>query len=92
MAKKSSSIPQDVNQNAARIVALATGQDIPKNVSDSEKQRRSEAASILGKLGGSKGGKARAEKLTAEQRKKIASHASKQRWIKQKRYPEAESA
>jgi hypothetical protein len=94
MVKKSSGVPRDVNQNAARIVALSTGQDTPKNVQPSveEKRRRSEAASILGKLGGSKGGKARAEKLTPEQRKNIASNAAKQRWIKQKRSPEAESA
>jgi hypothetical protein len=80
MAKKSSGIPKDVNQNAARIVALATGQDIPKNVSDYEKQRRSEAASILGKLGGSKGGKNRAANLSAKRRQEIARQAAVVRW------------
>jgi len=34
----------------------------------------------LGRLGGLKGGKARADKLTPEQRKEIASNAAKKRW------------
>lgn len=40
------------------------------------------AAVALGKLGGSKGGKIRAAKLTAEQRKAIASQAAQARWAK----------
>jgi hypothetical protein len=42
-------------------------------------------AVALGKLGGSKGGKARAEKLTPEQRKEIATKAAKKRWEKHKK-------
>jgi len=38
----------------------------------------------LGRLGGLKGGKARAEKLTVEQRKEIARKAAKSRWEKGK--------
>ena len=38
------------------------------------------AAVALGKLGGKKGGKARAEALTIEQRKAIAKKAAKARW------------
>lgn len=38
------------------------------------------AAVLLGRLGGLKGGKARAKKLTAKQRKKIAKKAAKIRW------------
>jgi hypothetical protein len=34
----------------------------------------------LGRLGGLKGGKARAAKLSAEQRRKLASNAAKARW------------
>lgn len=37
-----------------------------------------------GRLGGLKGGNARAEKLTAEERKEIASKAAKARWAKKK--------
>jgi len=40
------------------------------------------AAMALGKLGGEKGGKARADKLTAERRREIASKAAKTRWNK----------
>lgn len=42
------------------------------------------AAVALGKLGGSKGGKIRAERLSAEQRKNIAAQAAKVRWDKEK--------
>lgn len=38
------------------------------------------AAQILSKLGASKGGKARAEKLSPERRKAIAQKAAKARW------------
>lgn len=81
MAKKSGGVPNDVNENAARIVALSTGQNVPENISEADKKRlRSEAASMLGKLGGSKGGKIRAERLSAARRKQIARKAAKARW------------
>ena len=38
------------------------------------------AAQMLSKLGASKGGKARAAKLSAERRKAIAKRAAKARW------------
>lgn len=38
------------------------------------------AAVALGRLGGLKGGKARAQRLTAKQRKEIARHAAVARW------------
>jgi hypothetical protein len=41
------------------------------------------AAVMLGRLGGLKGGKARAIKLTAEERRKIAQKAAKARWKNQ---------
>jgi hypothetical protein len=40
------------------------------------------AAVALGRLGGLKGGKARASKLTPEQRQKIARNAAIRRWRK----------
>ena len=40
------------------------------------------AAVALGRLGGLKGGKARAEKLSASARKRIAAKAAKARWAK----------
>ena len=42
----------------------------------------SEYLSIIGRKGGLKGGKARAEKLTPEQRKEIAQKAALARWKK----------
>lgn len=42
------------------------------------------AAVALGKLGGSKGGKIRAERLSSEQKKAIATNAAKVRWAKGK--------
>lgn len=41
------------------------------------------AAVALGRLGGLKGGKARADKLTPERRKEIAQNAAKKRWKKE---------
>jgi len=43
---------------------------------------KNKAAQLLGKLGGLKGGKARAAKLTPEQRKAIAQKAATARWAK----------
>jgi hypothetical protein len=40
------------------------------------------AAVALGKLGGSKGGRIRAERLSAEARKTIAQQAAQARWAK----------
>jgi hypothetical protein len=46
--------------------------------------KKNKAAQMLGKLGGLKGGPARAKKLTAERRKAIAQKAAKARWTKTK--------
>jgi len=49
-------------------------------------QRKKNAAAVaLGRLGGLKGGKARARKLSAERRRQIAVHAVRARWAKRKR-------
>jgi hypothetical protein len=47
-----------------------------------KKQKKNPNAVALGKLGGSKGGKIRAERLTAEQRTEIARKAVTARWDK----------
>jgi hypothetical protein len=51
-------------------------------------EEKSEAARLLGKLGASKGGKARAEKLSPERRKEIARQAAKARWAKKRQQEE----
>jgi hypothetical protein len=45
-------------------------------------KRKNKAAQMLGKLGGLKGGKARAKALTPERRKEIAEKAANARWGK----------
>jgi hypothetical protein len=48
---------------------------------------KNRAAVALGRLGGLKGGKARAEALTPERRKEIAKKAIAARWAKAKETP-----
>lgn len=66
--------PRDVNQLAKSIVDEATGQAEP--VEDT----RDPLAVELGRRGGLKGGRARAAKLTQEQRSSIARKAARARW------------
>jgi hypothetical protein len=74
MPKRSSSRKtRDVNQSAARVVAAATGRPTPK-------RKKNPAAVALGRLGGLKGGKARADSLTPKQRSEIARKAAASRW------------
>ena len=65
----------DANELAFTIVQLATGQ-----AEKPEEKEKNPAAVSLGRLGGLKGGKARAEKLTPQQRTEIAKKAAKERW------------
>jgi hypothetical protein len=78
MNKKSIKKSSDINIIASRIVAKATG----KPTEDKPIREKNPAAVALGRLGGLKGGKARAEKLTAKQRKIIAKKAAAARWGK----------
>src|SRR5882724_11176739 len=73
----SSTLREDTNQIAARVVSVSTGQAPPKI---HRKKRKNPAAVALGKLGGSKGGKARAANLSPEERKAIAKLAAHARW------------
>jgi hypothetical protein len=50
------------------------------------KSRKLPAAVALGKLGGRKGGSARARTLTSAKKHQIASHAAKKRWGKTTSY------
>jgi len=73
---------RDMNVLAAHIVEQATGEPIPKNIT--EESHKNPAAVALGHLGGLKGGKARANKLTPEQRKESAQKAAYARWSKER--------
>lgn len=66
----------DTNQTVAKIVDLATGDLIPKD----SLPEKNPAAVALGRLGGLKGGRARAEKLSAKKRTEIAKKAAQARW------------
>jgi hypothetical protein len=52
---------------------------------DSAPGEKNPHAAALGRLGGLKGGRARAEKLSATQRRRIASRAARARWDKKKK-------
>ena len=67
------------------IVDLATGEDDdeePDEPTESKDTTKDPAAVALGRKGGKKGGKARAEKLTPEERSAIARKAAQARWAK----------
>jgi hypothetical protein len=66
---------KDLNQIAAGIARLTTGQTTPE-------PPKNPAAVALGRLGGLKGGKARAESLSPKKRKEIARKAAQSRWKK----------
>jgi hypothetical protein len=68
----------DLNQLAYAIVQAATSEEPEPE----EKPAKNQAAVELGRLGGLKGGKARAKKLTPGQRKEIARIAAAARWKK----------
>jgi hypothetical protein len=73
MPKRSSNSKRlDANQLAASVVSRATG--TPK------KHKKNPAAVALGRRGGLKGGKARAESLTPKERSEIAKRAAEARW------------
>ena len=70
--------PRDQNQLAKLIVDIATGETQDK----APDQGKNPAAVELGRRGGLKGGKARAEKLSAHKRSQIARKAARSRWDK----------
>jgi hypothetical protein len=69
--------PEDVNEIASRVAREATGEQAPEWTDG-----KNPAAVALGHLGGMKGGKARAAKLSAEERSDIARRAALARWGK----------
>ncbi|MCX5722131.1 MAG: hypothetical protein NT179_08905 [Nitrospirae bacterium] len=84
MKKKPS---KDVNVTAFEILQAVTGEpaDSSHNGKPAKKkdlQDKNPAAVALGRLGGLKGGKARASKLSPNKRKQIAKKAANARWSK----------
>lgn len=71
--------PRDTNQLAKFITDIATGEvELPKT-----DEGKDPAAVALGRKGGLKGGRARAEKLSDRRRRQIAKTAAKARWGKE---------
>ncbi|HEX5990029.1 MAG TPA: hypothetical protein VFY75_07445 [Solirubrobacterales bacterium] len=70
MAKQSKK-PADLNRLAAAIVGEAT---------DETPQEPESQQARAGRLGGAKGGKSRAERLSGERRREIAKKAAAARW------------
>lgn len=68
--------PRDTNQLAKFIADVATGR-VADEAPDNGKDK---TASELGRLGGLKGGRARADKLSPERRSEIARKAAKARY------------
>ena len=90
MPKRSSkNPPEDENVAAFDIVRRATegtGDPPPP------KKKKNPAAVALGRLGGKKGGPARAEKLSSKRRSEIAKEAAQARWDKQRESEDMESS
>ena len=63
---------KDVNQIAAGIVAKISRSDISALMAE------------MGRKGGRRGGRARADRMTPEQRSASASKAARARWVKEK--------
>lgn len=78
MPKRSSTGEKDVNETAFSVVAQATGQEPPAL----DKATISAFMAEMGRRGGLKGGKARAETLSPARRKVIAKKAAAARWSK----------
>jgi hypothetical protein len=81
MQKRSSKPKRDFNSNAFDTVARLTGTAPPEPEAEPEDPIRA-AAALMGRKGGLKGGKARADKLTPERRAEIARKAALARWSK----------
>ena len=84
MTKRSSKKrDHDFSIIAHRVVQEATGQVEPQHVEpELTPDERHAAAVALGRLGGKKGGPARAEKLSKKRRSEIAKKAAQARWGK----------
>jgi hypothetical protein len=70
---------EDVNEMAYRLVHAITGEEPDR--------KKNPIAVAFGRLGASKGGQARAKKLSAAKRKAIARKAARVRWRKRPAKP-----
>ena len=80
--KKRKKKEHDFSVTSFHVVQEATGQSETESEQVNTDKERKFYPVALGHLGGLKGGKASAEKLTPEQRKEIAKKAAQARWGK----------
>ena len=71
---------RDFAINALRIVEQTIGEHMDGTTLSDPNEGKNPAAVALGKLGGAKGGRARAEKLSPTKRNQIAKRAAAKRW------------
>jgi hypothetical protein len=84
MAEKHPKRPRDLNQWAKHMANLATGEAEDREPTP-EEQGKDPAAVKRGRLGGKKGGKARASRMTPEERSEAASKAVRARWARSRK-------
>ena len=72
-------LPSDTNERAQRVAKLLTGEQEPEPP-EPERSAVSVYLAEIGRRGGSKGGRARAEKLSSARKKQIAKKAAIARW------------
>ncbi len=77
-----SSNGRDFASNALRVVEQAIGEKMDGSPMPDPDAGKNPAAVALGRLGGAKGGRARADKLSPAKRKQIAKKAAAKRWGK----------
>lgn len=85
MGKQRKKTRRDVAEIALSVVEQAIGEKLagkpkPKPIEEPKPDTRNPAAVALSKLGASRGGKARAAKLSPKKRKDIAKKAAAARW------------
>ena len=76
MPKRSRTGKPDVNQMAPNLID-AIASELPE---EKPEEAKNPAAVVLGRLGGPKGGRARARKLSKSERCEIARKAAQARW------------
>src|SRR5262249_54249384 len=74
-------MPKRSSKKKTEEVLPRPAEDVP---TEAAPEGKNPAAVTLGRLGGKKGGPARANKLTKEQRSEIAKKAARARWAKKK--------
>lgn len=84
MPKKPAKLRPDVAETAFRVMQEAIGER-PKTLPPAERTEKNPEAVTRGRKGGKKGGKARAESMSADQRKRVAESGAKARWGEKKK-------